>query len=119
YRFCISRIRDRAVRLAGTRDAPMTRMNLTAACLAGAIGLMGSMAVAKAAVIYDSSALGELSGSRSVGSGLTIGGGNATTASLNWTITSIAGGYHYDYTFTTNSRQDSISHFILDLSDSC
>jgi hypothetical protein len=97
----------------------MPRMNFTAACLAGAIGLMGSMAAAEAAVIYDSSALGELSGSRSAGSGLTIGGGNATTASLNWTITAIAGGYHYSYTFDTNSHQDSISHFILDLSDSC
>jgi hypothetical protein len=97
----------------------MTRVNLTAACLAAAIGLMGSVAVAEASVIYDSSALGELSGSRAAGSGLTIGGGNATTASLGWSITSIVGGYHYDYTFTTNSRQDSISHFILDLSDSC
>jgi hypothetical protein len=80
---------------------------------------MGSVAAAEAAVIYDSSALGELTGSRSVGSGLTIGGGNATTASLSWTITPIAGGYHYSYSFTTNSHQSSISHLILDLSDSC
>jgi hypothetical protein len=97
----------------------MTKVNLTAACLAAAIGLMGSMAAAEASVIYDSSALGELSGSRAAGSGLTIGGGNATTASLSWSITSIVGGYHYSYSFTTNSRQSSISHFILDLSDSC
>ena len=97
----------------------MPRRNFTAACLAAAIGLMGSMAAANAAVIYDSSALGELTGSHSAGSGLTIGGGNATTASLSWAITSISGGYHYSYTFNTNSHQDSISHFILDLSDSC
>jgi hypothetical protein len=84
-------------------------------------GLLGTLAAGQACagVIYDTSALGELTGSRHQGAGLTIGGGNATTASLSWAITPIVGGYHYSYTFTTNSRQHSISHFILDLSDSC
>jgi hypothetical protein len=88
----------------------------------GAAGVALTLALgggAKAAPIYDTSALGELTGSRSQGAGLTVGGGNATTASLSWSITAITGGYHYSYTFTTNSAQQSISHFILDLSDSC
>ena len=81
--------------------------------------VIGSGVSSSASPVYDTSALGELTGSRaSGGNGLVIGGGNVTSASLSWVITSIAGGYHYSYSFSENSQQ-SISHFVLDLSDNC
>ncbi len=92
---------------------------LRSGCLAALFGVMGLCHSAKAGLIYNTSALGELIGSRSVGTGLTIGSGNATAASLKWAITSIVGGYHYSYTLDTSSSQHSISHFILELSGSC
>lgn len=86
---------------------------------AAAALIVGLAASAQAAPVYDQSALGELTGTRSTGgNGLTIGGGNVTSATLSWVITSIAGGYHYAYELSENSQQ-SISHFVLDLSDNC
>ena len=97
----------------------MCVFKLRAAGLAAVLGIVTGASVANATPVYDTSAASELTGSRSVGGGLTLGGGNATTATLGWTITAITGGYHYSYTLNTNSAQHSISHFILDLSDSC
>ena len=86
---------------------------------AAAALVVGLAASAHASPVYDTSALGELTGSRSTGgSGLTIGGGDVTSATLRWVITAIAGGYRYSYTFSEDSQQG-ISHFVLDLSDNC
>ncbi len=100
-------------------------MNITSArwavrsTLAAAM-IAGMCLVAHAAPVYDTSAEGELIGSRSVGSGLVIGGGNATAASFSWNISYNAGTslWHYAYSFSENSQQG-ISHLVLDLSDSC
>jgi hypothetical protein len=89
--------------------------------LALAAGLCLASAPAWAALVYDTDTNMQLSGSRttSVGGGLVIGGGNVTTASLAWTITDNGDGtLHYAYTFDEDSQQ-SISHFVLDLSDNC
>jgi len=82
--------------------------------------IAGVLVSAQAAPIYDTSAQGALSATRSVGIGLVIGGGNATTASLTWNISYNAGSslWHYSYSFSENSQQG-ISHFLLDLSDNC
>src|SRR5262245_20656791 len=91
--------------------------DLRALAVAGAVA-MALTVPASAAPIYDTTAA--LTGTRamSAGDGITKGGGNVTAASLSWLITSVAGGWHYKYSFTENSQQ-SISHFILDLSDNC
>ena len=78
-------------------------------------------ATSKAAV-YDTSALGSLTGTRTVADGdLIFGGGGALTGgSLEWIINPLANGdgFHYWYKFSYDS-QNGISHFVLDLSDDC
>lgn len=67
--------------------------------------LMIGGGVVKAAPIYDTSALGELNTydsdtPRTIGGGLTLGGGNAAAdATLDWVITAMNGYYHYSYDF--------------------
>jgi hypothetical protein len=83
--------------------------------------IAGAIAGAQALPVYDQLVTGDdLIDDRSVGFGLTIGGGNATTASISWEIAFNSGTslWSYSYSFTTNSRQG-ISHFVLDLSDNC
>lgn len=75
-----------------------------------------------AAAIYDTSALGELIGSRTEGAGITAGGNYATdnlTLRIDWSITDLGGGnWHYRYVWS-GYRAPDISHVILDLSDDC
>jgi hypothetical protein len=80
------------------------------------------------ALVYDTSAAAELTGSRSLGDpgiALTVsGGGNApTTLSVAWDIDynmTTAGLWHYEYTISLDpSNTNGISHTILDLSDNC
>lgn len=67
---------------------------------------------------YDASALGELTGSRSAGNGLSFANGVSFT--MQWTITPISGGYHYSYLFTgTTGAGMGVSHLALDTSDNC
>jgi hypothetical protein len=83
--------------------------------------------------IYDTSAVGELTGTRTEGAGLTTGGAYATDRSaftISWVITPLGGDiFHYQYTFdgfntrppgvSTGPKSPNISHMILDLSESC
>lgn len=83
--------------------------------------IAGTIAGASALPVYDQLVTGDdLADDRSVGAGLTIGGGTATTASISWDIAFNSGTslWSYNYAFTTNARQG-ISHFLLDLSDNC
>ena len=83
-------------------------------------------AVQSNALVYDTSAAGELVGSRSLadpGLELTVsGGGNAPTMlSVGWEIDfnmTTAGLWHYRYTISLD-QGNAISHAIFDLSDSC
>lgn len=90
----------------------------------GALAVSGLLAFGPtegwAVPVYDTASNIELTGSRTTGGGgLIIGGGNVTSASLAWEITDNGDGtLHYKYTFSENSQQ-SISHFVLDLSDNC
>lgn len=97
-----------------------TRWSIRSAIAATIVA--GTFAAAEALPVYDQPVTGnDLSASRSVDDdGLTIGGGNATTASISWEIAFNSGTsmWSYSYSFTTNSRQG-ISHFVLDLSDNC
>ena len=96
------------------------RSALTAAIIAGTI------AGAHALPYYDQAVTGDdLSDERTFGinngvGGLSKGGGNITQARITWDITysSNTNLWSYSYTFTENSQQ-SISHFVLDLSDNC
>lgn len=72
------------------------------------------------AIIYDSSAAGELVGSRSTPSpGIVT---TMTSFQIGWTITNTGpSAWHYIYTIsgTVASGGQGLSHFILDLSDNC
>jgi len=73
------------------------------------------------AVIYDSSAAGELTGSRSdpATSGVVT---NMTSFQIGWTITNTGpSAWHYIYTISgvVASGGQGLSHFILDTSDNC
>jgi len=97
------------------------KRNSTYVIVAIAAFLFFGTAISKAASVYDTSALGELQGDRSVGDGLIFaGGGSLTGGSLEWDIDPLANGagFHYWYKFSYES-QNGISHFILDLSDDC
>ena len=80
-----------------------------------------------ASPVYDTSAMAELTGSRSSTAGdITITGDRYKTFDISWEITAVSGGYNYSYTFdftrfTGRGTQGApnISHFILDLSDNC
>ncbi len=86
-----------------------------------------------ASPIYDTSAVGELTGTRTEGAGLMTGGAYATDRSaftMSWVITPLGGDtFHYQYTFdgfntqppgvSTGPKSPNISHIILDLSESC
>jgi hypothetical protein len=100
--------------------------------LAGVLlALMAGQAIA--GPMYDTSAIGELIGTRTEGAGLTTGGAYATDRStfmLSWVITPLAGGtFHYQYTLdgfntrppgvSTGPKSPNISHLILDLSETC
>jgi len=67
-----------------------------------------------ASPIYDTSAVGELTGTRTEGAGLTTGGAYATDRSaftMSWVITPLGGGtFHYPYTFEgLNTRPPGVS----------
>ena len=85
----------------------------------------GALAPASGAIIYDTSAQGELVGSRSEsGGGIVTGGGWVGVPpdnTLSWNISFNAGTqlWSYEYTFTNFPGPGSISHFILDLSANC
>ena len=105
---------------------------LTGIVLAGLLlAIMAGQAVA--GPIYDTSAVGELTGTRMEGAGLTTGGAYATDRSaftISWVVTPLGGGtFHYQYTFdgfntrppevSTGPKSPNISHIIMDLSDNC
>ena len=98
--------------------------------LAGTIAIVMSSLLAgqSNALVYDTSAAAELTGTRSLGDpglALTVsGGGNApTTLSVAWDIDfnmTTAGLWHYQYTISLDpGNTNGISHTILDLSDGC
>src|SRR5918996_2228398 len=73
------------------------------------------------APVYDTSALGELTGARQSTDGEVViaSGSNYTTFQISWSIAPVAGGYQYQYTFSFTPTSPAGSHFILDLSDNC
>jgi PEP-CTERM motif len=95
------------------------------------LALLAGQAVA--GPIYDTSAVGELTGTRTEGAGLTTGGAYATDRSaftLSWVITPLGGGtFHYQYTLagfntrppgaSTGPKSPNIGHILLDLSETC
>ena len=90
--------------------------------------LMHVMVVASSgAVVYDTTAVAELTGSRTnlTGGGVDTVQFNNTSAnhfSVSWVITNpVAGTWHYSYTFTGTATTggQGFSHMILDTSDSC
>jgi PEP-CTERM motif len=76
-----------------------------------------------AGIVYETSALGELTGSRD--SGLVGGvdiltGGDLSSFLITWAITPVAGHYHYVYELSgTTGPALGISHFALELSSTC
>src|SRR5262245_24996008 len=110
----------------------MTRSNCVARAvkkIAPACAVLHLMAMASfGALVYDTTAVGELSGSRTnlTGGGVDTVNFNSTTTdhfTISWTITNpSAGTWHYIYTFSgtpTGSGGVGLSHFILDTSDNC
>lgn len=81
---------------------------LTSVCAAPSFG----------ASIYGASAVGELTGSRSVAAGEIVASGAYGQTILSWTVTPNGADWDYQYTFTGISSP-AISHFILDFSDDC
>jgi hypothetical protein len=90
--------------------------------------LLHLMAIASfGAVVYDTTAVAELTGSRTnlTGGGVdTVQFNNTATDhfSVSWVITNpVAGTWHYSYTFsgTATTGGQGFSHMILDTSDSC
>ena len=76
---------------------------------------------AQAIPVYDTSALGELDGSRTKNAGQIITGGNYATPgnfTVTWDIDAIVGGYHYKYIFSGYTTPG-LSHILLDLSTTC
>jgi hypothetical protein len=104
------------------------RFGSTIKGIALGFALLDVMAVASsAAIVYDTTAVAELTGSRT---NLAAGGvdtvqfnntvGNHFTVS--WVITNpVAGTWHYSYTFsgTATTGGQGLSHFILDTFDTC
>ncbi len=96
--------------------------------VAGGVALLHLMAVASfGAVVYDTTAVAELTGSRT-----NLTGGGVDTVQFNnsasnhftvsWVITNpVAGTWLYSYTFTGTATTggQGLSHFILDTSDTC
>ncbi len=90
-----------------------------------ALLLVGSTSIAKAAIVYGTSAIGELTGTRDLGApNGSIGGLTATGAGwssgfeLGWTIAPSGSNWVYTYTFSGFTSPD-ISHITLDISDAC
>lgn len=82
--------------------------------------VMGLSQPAHAVPAYDTSALGELDGTRKLSLGQIVAGGNYDDQDLTitWDIDPIVGGYHYKYTIT-NFPAPNLSHILLDLSTNC
>jgi hypothetical protein len=90
--------------------------------------LLPFMAVASfGAIVYDTTAVAEMTGSRTnlVGGGVdTVQFNNSASNHfiVSWVITNpVAGTWHYSYTFTGTATTggQGLSHFILDTSDTC
>jgi hypothetical protein len=100
------------------------RMRQNSKCLLvlAVIILVVGATVSNATPIYDTSAMDELTGSRSVdpANGLVFGSGDATRndATLSWDIDRVGNLFHYSYAFSYESKQG-LSHFLLDISDDC
>jgi hypothetical protein len=79
--------------------------------------------MALAAPIYESSAVTELSGLRTIPNTAGVqllGGGDLTALVISWMITPSVSGYHYIYELSgTTGSGLGVSHFALELSDSC
>src|SRR5712692_9751099 len=71
--------------------------------------------------VYDTSALAELTGSRSVGSGITGSGIYAQNFNLSWMIVNTGTGlWNYSYTVSGfEGHGAGLSHLVIDLSDDC
>lgn len=98
----------------------MTKFLKSLVLAAGLVGLAGAAVpnVAHAVPVYDTAINMQLTGARSTAVEIIIAGGDVTSATLAWEITQNGSLWHYKYTLTEDSDQ-SISHFILDLSDNC
>lgn len=95
----------------------VTHLFLFALAVTGTIGTVG------ASVVYTTSALAELTGSRdiaTIGGVDVLNGGDLSSLFISWTITPIADQYHYSYELSgTTGPGLGISHFALELSSSC
>jgi hypothetical protein len=84
---------------------------------------MAITGTAGASVVYETSALAELTGSRDIsviGGVDVLNGGDLTSLFISWTIMPIAGHYHYSYELSgTTGPGLGVSHFALELSNSC
>ena len=82
--------------------------------------VIGLSQPAHAVPVYDTSALGELNGSRTKDAGQIITGGNysAGNFTVTWDIDPIVGGYHYKY-IISGYTTPGLSHILLDLSTTC
>jgi hypothetical protein len=80
--------------------------------------LLGASCASATTVLYDTSA--PLTGTRSVGFGLTDGGGTGYDhLTLTWNVQPLLDGT-FDYTYTlTGFTSPNIGHVLLDLSDAC
>jgi MYXO-CTERM domain-containing protein len=80
---------------------------------------------ALADTVYDTPAFAELTGSRSLGAGMIASGTSAsipTALQVAWEVdygATVVGLWTYRYTITYSGGSTSISHAILDLSDTC
>src|SRR5207237_4957924 len=88
-----------------------------------ALAVAGTVGTVRASIVYQTSALTELTGSRdtfAIGGIDVLNGGTFSAFSINWTITPIAGQYHYVYELSGATGDGlGISHFALELSSSC
>lgn len=93
-----------------------TRLSVSVAV----VGLTMMLATgARATPIYGTSAVGELTGTRTLAAGelVSANSGSWGDASITWTITdNLDGTFHYQYTFE-GFDAPAISHFTLDLTD--
>jgi PEP-CTERM motif len=77
----------------------------------------------RAGTVYTNSAMGELTGSRSSATNQgvdVLNGGDLSSFSISWTITSVGNLFHYTYVASgTTGTGLGLSHFSLELSSSC
>jgi hypothetical protein len=82
---------------------------------------LASLALSASALAVPYGTTADFTGTRTEGAGIVTGGDYVADGGkfeVSWVITSITGGYRYEYTFD-GYVSPAISHFILDLTDDC